>query len=114
MQWTWTRGAIFLSLDMQAAADTTIIASTTREYVTVPATNYDMVLSYDFEQGGLFGSSLWKSGLSATLTVNNLTNDFSSTTNVNPETGERETYVLNPIYEWTQGRSYRLSLRKSF
>ena len=114
MQWTWSRGGIFLALDMQAAEETTIMASTTREYETVPATNYDLVLSYDFERGGLFGSSLWKSGLSATLTVNNLTDDFSSTTNFNPETGEREAFVLNPIYEWTQGRSYRLSLRKSF
>ena len=114
MQWTLSRGGIFLALDMQAAEETTIMASTTREYETVPATNYDLVLSYDFERGGLFGSSLWKSGLSATLTVNNLTDDFSSTTNFNPETGERETFVLNPIYEWTQGRSYRLSLRKSF
>ncbi|MDE0226069.1 MAG: TonB-dependent receptor, partial [Gammaproteobacteria bacterium] len=114
VQWTWSRGGIFLALDMQAAAETTIINSATREYVTVPATNFDMVLSYDFERGGIFGSSLWKSGLSATLTVNNLTNDFSETTNVNPETGERETYLVNPIYEWTQGRSYRLSLRKSF
>ncbi|MCY3819798.1 MAG: TonB-dependent receptor [Gammaproteobacteria bacterium] len=114
MQWTWSRGGMFLALDMQAAAGTTIINSATREYVTVPATNFDMVLSYDFDQGGLFGPSVWTSGLSATLTVNNLTDDFSSTTNVNPETGERETYLVNPIYEWTQGRSYRLSLRKSF
>ena len=114
MQWTWSRGGVFLSLDMQAAEETTIINSATREYVTVPATNFDMVMSYDFDQGGIFGPSVWTSGLSATLTVNNLTDDFSSTTNVNPETGERETYLVNPIYEWTQGRSYRLSLRKSF
>ncbi len=114
MQWTWSRGGMFLALDMQAAAETTIINSATREYVTVPATNLDMVVSYDFDQGGLFGTSVWTSGLSATLTVNNLTNDFAKTTNINPETGEIEPYVLNPIYEWTQGRSYRLSLRKSF
>ena len=54
MQWTWSRGGVFLALDMQAAEATTIINSTTREYVTVPATNYDMVLSYDFDQGGAF------------------------------------------------------------
>ena len=114
VQWTWSRGGIFLALDMQAAEDTTIINSATREYVTVPATNFDMVLSYDFEQDGFFRPSRWTSGLSATLTVNNITNDFSQRTNVNPETGEVEPYVLNPIYEWTQGRSYRLSLRKSF
>ena len=114
MQWTWTRGAMFLSLDMQAAEDTTIEVRDDRHHVTTPATNFDLVMSYDFNQSQLFGSTRWLSDLSATLTVNNLTNDFSSTTNVNPETGERETYVLNPIYEWTQGRSYRLSLRKSF
>lgn len=114
MQWTWTRGPIFLSLDMQAAEDTTIQNSDTRHYVTTPATNFDLVMSYDFAQSTLFGSPRWMSGLSATLTVNNLTDDYASTTNVNPETGERQTYLLNPIYEWNQGRSYRLTLRNSF
>ena len=114
MQWTWTRGPIFLSLDMQAAADTTVQNSDTRHYVTTPATNYDLVMSYDFAQSTLFRSPRWMSGLSATLTVNNLTDDYASTTNINPETGERQTYLLNPVYEWTQGRSYRLTLRNSF
>jgi outer membrane receptor protein involved in Fe transport len=114
MQWTWTRGPMFLAIDMQAADETIILNSATRKYVTVPPTNYDLVLSYDFAQGTLFGSPPWMSGLNATLTVNNLTDDYSSRSNINPETGESQPYLLNPIYEWTQGRSYRLSLHKSF
>ena len=114
MQFSWTRGAMFLSLDMHTADDTTIVYSDTREYLTEPATNWDMVVSYEFDQSTWFTAPAWMGGMNATLTVNNLGDSFAETTNINPETGERQKYVLNPIYEWTQGRSYRLSLHKSF
>ena len=114
MQFTWSRGGWFASLDVHTADDTTIMNSATREYITEPATNLDLVLAYDLEQGGLFRSMPWTSGMTATLTLNNLGNSFAETTNINPETNERQKYTVNPIYEWTQGRSYRLSLHKSF
>ena len=88
--------------------------SATREYLTEPANNYDLVLSYDLSSDTYFRSFPWMSGMTATLTINNLGDSFAETTNINPETGEREKYRVNPIYEWTQGRSYRLSLHKSF
>ena len=114
MQFTWARGGMFASFDLHTADETTIMNSATREYVTEPATNYDLVLSYDLESNTFLGSMPWISGMTATLTINNLGNSFAETTLVNPETGEREKYRVNPIYEWTQGRSYRLSLHKSF
>ncbi|MDE0039913.1 MAG: TonB-dependent receptor, partial [Gammaproteobacteria bacterium] len=114
MQFTWGRGGMFASFDVHTADDTTIINSATREYLTEPATNYDLVLSYDLGSDTFFGSMPWMSGMTATLTINNLGDSFAETTLVNPETGEREKYAVNPIYEWTQGRSYRLSLHKSF
>ena len=114
MQFTWARGGMFASLDVHTADETTIMNSPTREYVTEPALNCDLVLSYDLESNTLLGSMQWMSGMTATLTINNLGDSFAETTLVNPETGEREKYAVNPIYEWTQGRSYRLSLHKSF
>ena len=114
MQLTWARGGMFASFDVHTADETTIMNSATREYVTEPAMNYDLVLSYDLESNTFFGSLPWMSGMTATLTINNLGDSFAETTLVNPETGEREKYAVNPIYEWTQGRSYRLSLHKSF
>ena len=114
MQLTWSRGGLFASFDVHTADDTTIMNSATREYLTEPADNYDLVLSYDLGSDTLFGSSPWMNGVTATLTINNLGNSFAETTNIDPETGEREKYRVNPIYEWTQGRSYRLSLHKSF
>ena len=114
MQFTWTRGGLFASFDVHTAADTTIIKSATREYLTEPATNIDLVLGYEFDQDTFFVAPSWMGGMNATLTVNNLGDSFAETTNVNPETGERQKYVVNPIYEWTQGRSFRLSLHKSF
>ena len=114
MQFTWTHGGFVGSIDVHTADDTTIINSATREYLTEPARNYDLVLSYDFGQDTFFQSLGWMSGMTATLTINNVGDSFARTTNINPETGERRKHSLNPIYEWTQGRSYRLSIHKSF
>lgn len=112
-QLIWSRGGMFLSLDMQGAAETRIIKSETQEYITTPATNYDLVLGYEFGSNTLFEAPGWLEDLAATLTVNNLTNSFAESSNYNPETGETQIYLLNPFYEWTQGRTFRLSLRMS-
>ena len=114
MQFIWARGGLFASLDVHTADDTTIMNSATREYLTEPANNYDLVLSYDLGSDTFFRSIAWMSGMTATLTINNVGDSFARTTNINPETNERRKYSLNPIYEWTQGRSYRLSIHKSF
>ena len=119
MQLIWSRGGVFLSLDMQAADKTSDIRTRnpediiTRENITEPATNYDLVLGYEFGSNTLFEAPDILSGLTATLTVNNLTDSFAENSSVNHETGEETVYILNPFYEWTQGRSYRLSLRLS-
>lgn len=112
-QLIWSRGGMFLSLDMQGAAETRIINAANREYITRPATNYDLVLGYEFGSNTLFEAPAWLEDLAATLTVNNLTDSFAETSNYNPETGETQIHVLNPFYEWTQGRTFRLSLRLS-
>ena len=114
MQFTWTRGGVFVSFDAHTAADTTIRNSPTREYLTEPAKNYDLVLSYEFDEDTFFAAPSWMGGMNATLTINNLGDSFAQTTNINPETNQRQTYQVNPIYEWTQGRAFRLSLHKSF
>ena len=113
MQLSWTRGGLFLGLDVQAAAKSSIFHNATREYITEPATVYDLVVEYAFGSGTFFDAPSWLDGVSATLTVNNLTNSFAKTSNYNSETGESEDYLLNSYYEWTQGRSYRLSVRLS-
>ena len=46
--------------------------------------------------------------------MNNLTNAFSKYTRITESTGERATNQINPLTEWTQGRSYRLNIHKSF
>lgn len=115
MQFSWTRGGLFASFDLHTADDTKIlIARPDREYVTKPATNYDLVLGYEFDQATWFAAPAWMRGMNATLTINNLGDSFAETTEINKETGERRKHRVNPIYEWTQGRSYRLSLHKSF
>lgn len=53
-------------------------------------------------------------GLRTTLTINNLTNAFADNTQVNPVTGDVQESTINPFFEWTQGRSYRLAIHKSF
>lgn len=116
MQFTWSRGGMFLALDMQAADDTSIIRTTgagLQELLTEPATNFDLVLGYELGSNTLFSAPGWLSGLTATFTINNLTNEFADNTLVDLETGEVEQFTLNPYYEWTQGRSYNLSLRLS-
>ena len=88
-------------------------------YRTQPATIVDMVAVYDFEQGALFNAP-WTEGLRATLTVNNVTDAFAR--NLLTDRGEllarnpghTEVNVINPVYEWTQGRAFRLSVSKSF
>ena len=114
MQFTWSRAALFASLDVHTADETMIKNATNREYLTEPAVNIDLVVSYDLERGTFTGSLPWTTGMAATLTINNLGDSFAETTNINPETNQRQRYSLNPVYEWTQGRSYRLSLHKSF
>ena len=116
MQFTWTYGGLFLALDMHGADDTTILYLDTQHRITEPATKYDLVLAYEFGGDTLFDAPAWMDGLSTTLTVNNITNSFAKTTAINPETGEIRPArsVLNPAYELSQGRSYRLTIHKSF
>ena len=115
-QFTWRNGGMYLGLDVQTASETTIlrgaIASIDRlgnRYVTDPAINVDLVASYTFE------SDSFLSGSDITLTINNVTNDYATTTNYSLDDPEDvKAYLVNPFYEWTQGRAYRLSLHKSF
>ena len=113
-QFRWKRDGLFFSLDVQGSAMTRIRASDTRTEITEPATHYDLVLGYDFGSDTLFDAPAWMERLDATLNINNLTNAFAKNSSYNPETGERTTYLVNPFYEWTQGRSYRLNLHMSF
>ena len=113
-QFMWMRGGLFFSLDVQGADMTQRLESSTRTEITEPATNYDLVLGYEFGSDTFFNAPAWMDGLDATLTINNLTNAFAENSLLNPETGERTTYLINPFYEWTQGRSYRLAVHKSF
>ena len=113
-QFTWTRGGLFFSFDVQGSDETRIHNFSTRTYITEPATNYDMVIGYEFGQDTFFDAPAWMNGFDVTLTINNLTNAFAKTSLLNPETGERTHYLVNPVYEWTQGRSYRLAIHKSF
>ena len=116
-QFTWTRGGLFVSFDIQGADTTETLNDRSFrvwKYVTEPATNYDLVLSYDFSDNSLFDAPAWMNGLSTSVTVNNLTNAFAENFEVDLETGERIQYLASPFYEWTQGRSYRLTIHKSF
>ena len=120
-QLTWNRGALSLSADAQGSGRTSRIASGSTDgyiYTTDPATIVDMVAVYDFGQGTLFDAA-WADGLRATLTINNVTNAFAR--NSITDRGElltgspyhTEVNTINPTYEWTQGRAYRLSINKS-
>ena len=114
-QFTWTRGGLFLSVDVQGAAETRRISGSGGEaYVTEPATNYDLVLGYEFGNDPLFDAPDWLNGWDVTLAINNLTNAFADNSKVDLDTGERTQYLVNPFYEWTQGRAYRLNVSKSF
>jgi len=114
MQFIWTNGGLFASFDVQGAAKVSKLASATLEQVTEAATNYDLVLGYEFGNDALFDAPAWLNGWSTTLTINNLTNAFADNYTLNPETGDVDHNRINPFYEWTQGRSYRLNIRKSF
>lgn len=112
-QFTWSRGSLFLSLDVEGGDETRRIGSFF-SYIDEPATLYDLVLGYGFDDNTLFSSPNWLRGVELTLTVNNLTNAFSKYTRITESTGERATNQINPLTEWTQGRSYRLNIHKSF
>ena len=114
MQFTWANGGLFASIDVQGAAKVSTLATPTIEHITEPATNYDLVLGYEFGNDAFFDAPSWINGWRATLTINNLTNVFASNSRRNPETGDVERYSINPSFEWTQGRSYRLGVHKSF
>ena len=112
-QFTWTNGGFFLSLDLQGASETT----TKRfgfDFVTRPSTIYDMVVGYEFGNDTFFDAPAWMNGLSTTLTINNLTNAYPENIQINTNSGEVTDYSINPFFEWTQGRSYRLNIHKSF
>ena len=121
-QLTWSSGGLSLSMDAQGSGTTSIIRLGSTDgyiYTTKPATIVDMVAVYDFEQGTLVNAP-WAAGLRATLTVNNVTDAFARNSLTdraelrarNP--GHTEVNVINPVYEWTQGRAFRLSVSKSF
>ena len=112
-QFMWMRGGLFFSLDVQGADTTRIVKSLGTE-ITEPATNYDLVLGYEFGSDTLFDAPSWMERLDATLAINNLTNAFAENSRLDPDTGQRTVYLINPFYEWTQGRSYRLNLHMSF
>ena len=113
-QFTWSNGGLFLSLDVESASRVSTLLSSNFESITEPATLYDMVLGYEFGQDDLLNAPAWLQGWQATLTINNLTNAFSKNSRLNPETGDTERYEINALFEWTQGRAYRLNIRKSF
>ena len=112
-QFTWSRGSLFMSLDIEGSAATERIGSSFI-YVDEPATLFDLVLGYGFDDNVLFSAPGWLDGVELTLTVNNLTNAFPDYTRTSVSSGESVTNRINPLTEWTQGRSYRLNVHKSF
>ena len=112
-QFTWSRGSLFFSLDVEGGDETRRIGPSFT-YIDEPATLYDLVLGYGFEDNALFTSPDWLDGVELTLTVNTLTNAFPKYTRISESSGERTTNAINPLTEWTQGRSYRLNIHKSF
>ena len=77
-----------------------------------------LVVVYEFGQDTLFDAPSWMDDLRATLTVNNVTDAFTRNSQINlglsPTHPEyTEVYTINPSYEWTQGRAFRLTLSKS-
>ncbi|MCY4157087.1 MAG: TonB-dependent receptor [Gammaproteobacteria bacterium] len=113
-QFTWSNGGLFASIDLEGASRVSTLVSTTSERVTEPATSYDLVIGYQFGQDDLFDAPAWLRGWQTNLTINNLTNAASRNYTLNPETGDRDIYSINPFWEWNHGRSYILNIRKSF
>ena len=113
-QFTWSNGGLFFSLDVESASRVSTLVSSTFEGITEPATLYDMVFGYEFGQDDLLDAPAWLQGWQVTLTINNLTDAFSKNLSLNPETGDTDVKDINPLFEWTQGRAYRLNIRKSF
>ena len=119
-QLTWRRGGLSVSADAQASSDTfRIRAGGTDGYVyrTDPATIVDLVVVYEFGQDTLFNAPSWMDDLRATLTVNNVADAFTQNSQINrglsPTDPEyTEVYTINPVYEWSQGRAFRLSISK--
>ena len=115
-QFTWSRGALSLSVDGQSSGGTSWIRGSGDNvyvYRTNPAAIMDLVAVYDFGQGTLLNAP-WMDGLSATLTVNNVTDAYPRNSRTHQASGETIVDDINPIYEWTQGRAFRLSVSKSF
>ena len=121
-QVTFTRGGFSLSLDAQAAGSTSTIrpgGENAYIYRTEPATIVDMVAVYDFGQDTFFNAPAWMDDLQATFTINNVTDAFARNTLTDRAileaglTGHTEVNQINPVYEWTQGRAYRLTISKS-
>ena len=120
-QLTWRRGGLSVSADAQMSTDTYTVSSGGTDgfvYRTDPAALVDLVVAYDFGQDTFFNAPIWMDDLRATLTVNNLTDAFTQTTLINrglsptdPEYTEVST--INPFYEWSQGRAFRLTISKS-
>ncbi|MCY3817318.1 MAG: TonB-dependent receptor [Gammaproteobacteria bacterium] len=114
-QFTWSRGSLFMSIDVEGSDETRRISNGgVFTYIDEPATLYDLVLGYGFDDNTLFSSPDWLDGVELTLTINNLTNAFPKYTRIAESSGERTTNAINPLTEWTQGRSYRLNVHKSF
>jgi len=117
----WRRGGLSVSVDAQASTDTFRIRPGGTDgfmYRTSPATIMDLVAVYDFEQDTFFNAPGWMDGLRATLTVNNLRDTYTRNSQINrglsPTDPEyTEVYTINPVYEWTQGRAFRLTVSKS-
>ena len=115
-QLTWARAGLTASLDIHDASRTNTIrpgGDRGFKFITDPATVTDLVVSYDFGQGQLL-DTVWAQDTTATLTVTNLFNRFSDSSQRNIATGVSESFQFNPTYELTQGRAYRLALRKTF
>ena len=118
----WTRGGLSATLELERATRVSTLgtvgigaSAVTFEQVTEPARLYDVVISYQLGGDAFFFSPPeWLRGAQITLTVNNLTDAYAKNYRVIRETGEIEEHAINPLFEWTQGRAYRLGLRKSF
>ena len=113
-RFTWSNGGLFASIDLEGASRVSTLVLTTSERVTEPATSYDLVIGYQFGQDDLFDAPAWLRGWQTNLTINNLTNAASRNYTLNPETGDRDIFSINPFWEWNHGRSYILNIRKSF